>query len=101
MSGGSYNYLFCKSGDDLVDIPGDLEAMAERLEKLGWAEDAARETEELILILRQAQVRTSLRIHRFMDIWHAVEWWDSGDSGEERVKDALAIYRGEAPGGTP
>ncbi|NEB42247.1 hypothetical protein [Streptomyces sp. SID14515] len=96
MSGGSYNYL-CYSGD-LEDINSrryDLEQMAARLAGLGYAQDAARETEELLLLLRQWEVRAATRIQRLTTVWKAVEWWDSSDWSEDRVREALAKYRGE------
>jgi hypothetical protein len=97
MSGGSYHYLCHKDGHEIVDIPVSLSAMAERLAGLGYAEDAARETEELLLILRQCEVRIQARIDRLRAVWRAVEWWDSCDSGEDGVKAALEAYRGDAP----
>lgn len=53
MSGGSYDYLFAAGGDDLVGRDHDLERMADRLAGLGYAEDAARETVELLQRCRQ------------------------------------------------
>jgi Holliday junction resolvasome RuvABC DNA-binding subunit len=72
MSGGSYNYL-CHSWDldDLDKHESDLEDMADRLAALGYAQDAARETQALL------------------------EWWDSNDWSEDQVKEALAKYRGD------
>lgn len=95
MSGGSYDYLAYKSVSDLIDRDGELRSMADRLAGLGYARDAARETEDLILTLRQFQNRIQTRIDRLSGVWHAVEWWDSGDSGEDYVKEELAKYRGE------
>jgi len=100
MSGGSYNYL-ASMYDDLADLLGketDLQDMADRLAGLGWAEDAARETEELLVMLRQWKIRAEVRVRRLFDVWHAVEWWDSGDWSEERVREVLAKYRGETSG---
>jgi hypothetical protein len=96
MSGGSFNYL-CDTFDlsDLVSKQGDLQEMSQALAEVGYAKDAARETEELLVILRQWEVRACVRIHRLRDVWKAMEWWRSGDSGEARVQDALAAYRGE------
>jgi hypothetical protein len=96
VSGGSYNYLFAKDCDmGLFTMEAEIEQMAERLAGLGYAEDAARETEEVLLIIRQAKVRIETRQERLRNIWHAVEWWDSADSGEDRVQEAIAAYRGE------
>lgn len=98
VSGGSYNYLGSVCYDDLAQLisrKDDLREMADRLAGLGYAEDAARETEELLVMLRQWQIRAEVRVRRLAEVWHAVEWWDSGDSSEERVQKALAAYRGE------
>lgn len=96
MSGGSYNYLYSKSAYDLINIHSvmdDMERMSARLASLGYANDAARETEELIVILRQVETRLQVRLDRLCGIWHAVEWWDSCDSSEDCVKDELLKYR--------
>lgn len=98
MSGGSYNYLFrCTDLDELACRQFDLRDMADRLAGLGYAQDAAAETEELLLLLRQWQVRLEVRIRRLEGVWKAVEWWDSCDSGEDGLKQALAKYRGDDP----
>jgi hypothetical protein len=93
MSGGSYNYLHNKELDDLVNISEELERMANRLAGLGYAEDAASESTELLLIIRQFRVRGRAILNRLGPVWKAVEWWDSYDWGEEDLKAALAKYR--------
>lgn len=102
MSGGSYNYLH--AAQDLEDLHArryELEAMTARLAGLGYAQDAARETEELLVLFRQWETRAAVRISRLEDIWHRVERWDSGDSGEDSVKAALAAYRNDTDGTPP
>lgn len=99
MSGGRYNYL-C-GAQDLEDINGKrfaLREMADRLAGLGYAQDAAAETEELIVLLQQWEVRATVRIKRLTDVWKAVEWWDSNDSGEDGLHEALAAYRADTDG---
>lgn len=94
MSGGSYDYLCYR--DSLRDLAGEvdqLERMRDRLIGLGYAEDAAAETEDVLAILRQTEVRVAVRAKRLHDVWHAVEWWDSCDYGEDQVKQALEDYR--------
>ncbi|MET7687962.1 hypothetical protein ABZT06_08275 [Streptomyces sp. NPDC005483] len=99
MSGGSYNYLcYMQDLEDLQSHRHDLEEMASRLAGLGYAQDAARETEELLLLLRQWETRAAARVQRLADVWHAVEWLDSSDSGEDGVREALAKYRNDAEG---
>ncbi len=95
MSGGSYNYLCFRSANELFSLSTqeDLSAMSDRLAALGYAQDAARETEELLAIVRQATIRLQVRIDRLSNLWRAVEWVDSGDSVEDQIRDALAAYR--------
>ena len=97
MSGGSYGYLCFKSAEELFQAMSDLEAIRDRLIGLGYAEDAARETEELILIIEQYRIRAGVRVDRLQHVWHAIEWWDSHDSGEDSVKAALEHYRTDKP----
>jgi hypothetical protein len=94
MSGGSYNYL-CHvwEADEMLAKLNDLLEMSTRLAGLGYAEDAAKETEELICIINQAKVRIVTRMNRLKNVWHAVEWWDSADYSESQVKEALEKYR--------
>lgn len=96
MSGGSFNYL-CHTWDlnDITSKLGDLEDMATALAGLDYAQDAARETEELLVLIRQWQVRTGVRLQRLTPVWKAMEWWRSCDSGEDAFREALAAYRGE------
>lgn len=96
MSGGSYGHLYAVLDlADLTEQRNSLEEMAARLAGLGYAQDAARETEELLVLMRQWETRAHVRLRRLADVWHAVEWWDSGDSSEDRVHRALATYRGD------
>jgi hypothetical protein len=95
MSGGSYEYLFIKDSAELMERIDLLSRMSDRLAGLGYAEDAANETEELIVIIRQAMNRIDVRARRLRDVWRAIEWLDSFDSTEEYVKDELVAYRDE------
>jgi hypothetical protein len=96
MSGGSFDYLgtvFDLGG--LLEKSHQLEPMRDRLAGLGYAKDAAMETEELIRTLRQFHVRIEVALQRLQPVWHAVEWWDSCDWSEASVKKALEDYRAE------
>ena len=93
MSGGSYDYLYSKDVEDLLHTQETIQNMADRLAGLGYASDAAKETQELLLTLRQFENRISAMKERLSDVWHSVEWWDSCDSGEDGVKNALEKYR--------
>lgn len=93
MSGSSYDYLYSKDVEDLLHMQETIQNMADRLAGLGYASDAAKETQELLLTLRQFENRISAMKERLSDVWHSVEWWDSCDSGEDSVKNALEKYR--------
>ena len=94
MSGGSYNYLCFRDADELVEREKDLQEMADRLAELGYADDAAKETQDILLTVRQFKNRIQTSIDRISDVWKAVEWTDSCDSTENSIKKALDEYRG-------
>lgn len=96
MSGGSYEYIYDRSDcGELLNRTDVIQEMADRLAGLGYASDAARETEELLLTLRQFENRINAMHSRLAGVWKAVEWWDSGDWLEDAVRDAIDKYRGE------
>lgn len=98
MSGGSYDYLcWARDLEDLSQKQYSLREMADRLAGLGYAKDAAAETEELLVLLRQWEIRAKTRTERLEAVWKAVEWWDSADWSEARVHEALAAYRRDNP----
>lgn len=87
MSGGSYDYL-CFNADDLGRRRGDLACMAERLEGLPWAAQAAADTRRCLKALDEA----SALAERLSDAWRAIEWWDSGDYGEDSAREEVEGY---------
>ncbi|MFD0853580.1 hypothetical protein ACFQ07_15190 [Actinomadura adrarensis] len=99
MSGGSYDYLYVWTNDiqQLIARRHHLKAMAERLAGLPYARDAAIETERIAAALERLEIQVTARAEALDDVWKAVEWWDSGDWGEDAVKKALAEYRGDQP----
>jgi len=100
MSGGSYGYLHNRYGaDDLRDAQDDMAHMANRLDELGYAEKAAKETTEIFLMIRQFEImfrQFEIRMESIPDslrhVWKSVEWWDSADSDEDGVITALTNY---------
>lgn len=95
MSGGSYNYLCHAEVDELLSGTHHIQDMADRLAGLGYADDAAKETEELLSTLRQFQNKIDAMKDKLTGVWREVEWWDSSDGSEESVIKALKEYRGE------
>lgn len=98
MSGGSYDYLCVKEADDLFADASQLQRMADRLAGLGWAEDVAKDTYDLLAIITTQRTRVDAAMRRLRDVFHAVEWWDSMDWSEDQVRQALDTYRGERHG---
>lgn len=64
MSGGSYEYLcWADDLDRLLEKQHHLEAMADRLAGLGYADDAAAETTDLLLTLAAIAAVNDRRPH--------------------------------------
>lgn len=95
MSGGSFNYLYCKDAADLMQgHHEDFEYMLDALAATGYANDVAQETAWLMNELRAASIRIEAKIKRLEGPWHAMEWWKSCDWSENDFKRAVAEYRG-------
>jgi hypothetical protein len=93
MSGGSYDYAcFARELDELLGHVHNLEALRDRLAGLPYARAAAVETERLVAKLRSWEVQARVAAERLGPVWHAVEWWDSCDSGEDRVREAVENF---------
>jgi hypothetical protein len=90
MSGGSYNYLEYLTLDTRVDDLKDMHARLIGLAKFECGHDevlragylrAAVETGRIIAVL---DVPEWLRL-----VWHAVEWRDSADWGQEQLEQVV------------
>jgi hypothetical protein len=109
MSGGSYNYLCYKADEsalELLESRGDVEKMLQRLRQLDYAVRAAQVTEDLLKDLdqlNQLRVQFDRKIEEYerkikpkrqslIEVWQAVEWWDSRDWSEQEVKEAIADF---------
>lgn len=104
MSGGSYDYLYGSDFEDLVSRRREaLERMVDRLEGLDEAAfpgvtAAAADSRRLMLQLDSWAVHAEAQVDRLGSIWHAVEWWDSCDSGPDDVRQALQRFIDPEPG---
>ena len=97
MSGGSHDYL-CNAFElwDLISKPEGitrLAEMADDLAELGYAKDAAIETQRILQKIRAMEVQWQVANGRMRGVWKALEWWHSGDRSEECFKEALSKYR--------
>ncbi len=94
MSGGSWNYLYSKDIDDLMQ-GGDielLEEMADYLNQNGY-EDVAKDTRRLVEYIKSAKIRVETLFEMLSPVFKAVEWYCSADLGRDRVDKAIEEYR--------
>lgn len=98
MSGGSYNYLCWNRELEELAVRGEaLQQMADRLVGLSeidfpGATAAAALTAGVIADLRIWRLHLEATTDRLTDVWHAVEWWDSRDSGPDGVRRSLEEF---------
>lgn len=91
MSGGYYNYLGGKEIDEWHGaVLEEAEHAAAALNQQDYSRAAARELKALILALRSSQLELGERAKRLAPVLHALEWWKSGDWGEEHLRTACA-----------
>lgn len=96
MSGGSYDYLCFKEADELFNSESSIKEMFDALAGLGYAEDAARATMDLLLEVRRSRVCLQAMKDKLEPVWKAIEWWHSCDTSEDDLKRSLDEYRGSA-----
>lgn len=92
MSGGSYNYVDLHT-NGLEAQRGDIEAMRDRLAQLEaegvlGAARAHRLTRYVLIHLDLAEARAQ----ELAAVWHAVEWRDSCDWGDDTMRDAFTTW---------
>lgn len=92
MSGGSWDYMFGWEAEKFIAKAGDLAGMARRLMQLGFP-DAAAAMEEFSLLVAHARMQVETRKDVLRDVMHAVEWFDSGDSGKESLAEQIRKWR--------
>ena len=96
MSGGSFEYLCFKQTEDLFGWCGELQQMSDALAVYEGAEDVAAETQKLLMDIRIYKNRVEVAKEKLGPVWKAMEWWKSGDWGEEDFIKALEKFRGES-----
>lgn len=92
MSGGSFNYLCYREADDLINSQDDLESMRNALIKYGY-EDIAKDTQRLIEYIKSARCTIETLGNMLEPVFHAVEWYESGDYGKDTMIKVLEKYR--------
>ena len=94
MSGGSYNYLYCKKTSELFDYynTGLLEDMSDAARQQG-AEDIARDIMRLVEYIKSAHIRVETLQEQLRDVLKAIEWRESCDIGDESLQKVFEEYR--------
>jgi hypothetical protein len=88
MSGGSYNYFYWNLTLSYERVEGLIDMLA-RLEDLAPNHPATGATRDLVALLTDEGVEHSAKLDSLLELWHAVEWVDSGDWGENQLQEAL------------
>lgn len=94
LSGGSFSYLCYKDVCDLMQPSGvsELERMALHLLDMGY-EDIAKDTQRLVEYIKSASLTIEVLSEQLNDVFHAVEWYESGDWGRDGCIEELEKYR--------
>lgn len=69
-----------------------LQDMADRLNSAGF-EDVAKDTQRLVEYIKSARIRIETLFEVLSPVFKAVEWFDSGDWGKDKVDKAIEEYR--------
>lgn len=94
MSGGSWNYLYCKDVGELMNGSSTelLQDMVDRLNSAGF-KDVAKDTQRLVEYIKSARIRIETLFEALSPVFKAVEWFDSGDWGKETLNNEVLKYR--------
>lgn len=77
----------------LLEGPELIQELADELAELGYAADAAAETQDLVLEVRRCRNRLASYQRRLRDLWVELDRWRAGDSSEDSFKKVLEEYR--------
>jgi hypothetical protein len=94
MSGGSFNYLYCKEAHELFDHSRivDIHDMAMLLIIEGH-KDIAKDLLRLKETLEKAITIVEVKLESLAIVMKAVEYWQSGDHGRETFEKIMDAYR--------
>lgn len=92
MSGGSYDYLYCKETEELFSKATDFDDMAETLEKLNYL-DVAHDMRRLSEYIKSAYNRVDVLASQLKPIMKAVEYYEDCDYGKDDVQKVINEYR--------
>lgn len=94
MSGGSYDYLYCKEPAEMFEKVLYIDDMAATLTKLNYL-DVARDMTRLSEYIKTAYNRIEVLSEQLKPVMKAVEYYEDCDFSEENVKEAVEKYRND------
>lgn len=97
MSGGSYDYLYCKDASELFNEVGNLELMCNFL-VINNYHDVALDMRRLIEYIKTSENRITVLSEQLRDVMKAVEYYESCDYGRDDLERYIENYR---KGGEP
>lgn len=100
MSGGSLDYLYCKEPEELFNHLSEIEDVEDECRRHNF-EDIARDCRRLIEYIKSAYIRIEVLSKQLKDVFHAVEWYQSADYGEDDLIKHLETYRNRDPEKVP
>ena len=92
MSGGSFNYLCFSELPEILSRTDELEQIEQILIEKRY-EDIAKDVHRLVEYCKSAKVRIGVLFEQLNSVLHDVEWYYSGDIGDESLKETLEKYR--------
>ena len=94
MSGGSFNYLYCKDTEEFFSLDNIdyLTDMAVILKKEGY-EDVSKDVFRLIRYIKSARTEVKILRKQLKDVMRSVEWFDCGDFGPDTLREHIEMYR--------
>lgn len=95
MSGGSYNYFYSRAPDELRSVASNLSGMSQRCtDPEAWGRDKV-DPNDLAAVgaylgaLALKVEGLALALEKLKDVTHDIEWWESGDTGPDRVVESF------------
>lgn len=88
MSGGEYNYLYC-------EVDEFAEAIIQKEPR--WCSEA-NEYRDMLPADIKIRKRIAIHLHKVAKLMRAIEWCDSGDTGEDTLLPEMEKFLKEVKG---